>query len=112
MEGGKYERNTHQEVHALYYVKEPFVFPVSDAFRPPRDCIRNRHRWSDLDLEFVGFLGNVPGVSLRCQPKCYQGDRSIGAHSCKILLSVVCGNPKSIISSISSYMITKLSRMD
>ena len=33
-------------------------------------------------------------------------------YSCKILLSVVWGKPKSIISSRSSYIITKLSRMD
>lgn len=33
-------------------------------------------------------------------------------HSCNILLSVVCGYPKSIISSSSSYMMTKLSRID
>lgn len=33
-------------------------------------------------------------------------------HSWRILLSVVCGKPKSIISSMSSYMITKLSRID
>lgn len=34
------------------------------------------------------------------------------AYSCKILLSVVWGYPKSIISSMSSYIITKLSRID
>jgi hypothetical protein len=35
--------------------------------------------------------------------------RTSSTHSCRILLSVVCGYPKSIISSISSYIITKLS---
>lgn len=33
------------------------------------------------------------------------------AYSCKIFVSVVCGYPKSIISSRSSYMMTKLSRI-
>lgn len=96
MEKGK----THEKVDTLDNIEEYLVLAISDALRSPRDSIRHCHRWSNLDLELVGFLRDISIIDDTATTSVEYG--YVYTHSCKILLSVVCGYPKSIISSMSS----------
>ena len=50
---------THEQVDALDDVQEDFVLTVADTFGPPRDSIRDRNWWPDLDLELVRLLSDI-----------------------------------------------------
>ena len=49
----------HKQVDALDDVQEDFVLTVADTFGPPRDSIRDRNWWPDLDLELVRLLCDI-----------------------------------------------------
>lgn len=97
------ERNkTHKKVNTLNDIKEHFVFAVSDTLSSPRDSVRHCHRRTNLNLELVRFLRDISVIEDMSIIRTEYEYNALSTHSCKILLSVVCGYPKSIISSISS----------
>lgn len=64
-----------------------------------------------LFFSFCGFLSCQPVLWISLVWEQQSWSYIYVSYSCKILLSVVWGKPKSITSSISSYTVTKLSRM-
>ena len=52
-----------EEVDTLDHVEEYLVLTVADALCPPRDCVGDRGRGTDLYFEFVGLLGDISAQS-------------------------------------------------
>ena len=52
----------HEHVDAFDDIEKDFVLAVSDALCSPRNGIRDGHRGTGLDLEFVGLLSDVSEV--------------------------------------------------
>src|SRR6478752_4029899 len=48
-----------QQVKGFDDIKEDLVLAVSDTLGSPRNSVCDSNRWSGLDLELVGFLGDV-----------------------------------------------------
>ena len=101
MIGSRTRGHTDEQIDALDDVEEDLVLAVADALRAPGDGVGDGHGWADLDLELVRLLGDVSGQRAD-EGGSASGDGEEHTHSWRILLSVVCGYPKSIISSMSS----------
>jgi hypothetical protein len=75
------------EIDALDDVEEDLVLAVFYTLCAPRHCVGDCCQSRTLDLEFVGFLGDVSEQSHEFISNKLAGDTD----SCRILLSVVCG---------------------
>lgn len=102
----------YQDIDGLNDVNKHLVLLVFDALRPPGDGVGDSGRYFGFcHLQLGTFLSDVSarGEDEASFIKYIQqlwymsaGTVCAAAHSCRILLSVVCGNPKSISSSSSS----------
>lgn len=78
-----------EEVDALDDIEKDLVFPIADAFCPPRHGICDCIGGTGLDFEFVGLLGDVSGQTRVRKPNARR--KNSATNSWRILLSVVWG---------------------